>query len=297
MRAGEASRTAEYMALFRALESTRGDARLFDDPYAPAFLPTGLRVLAHASRLPPLGDVLRSYIDRRWPGTRTSAVARTRYIDDVVADALRAGATQVVILGAGYDARAYRLPGMARATVFEVDHPSTSARKRDVVATALGTLPAHVRFVAIDFDVDDLADAMHAAGYDPSAPTVVTWEGVTNYLTAPAVDGTLRWCAGAAAGSRVLFTYVHQRVLDDPSTFPGTDVLFATLRAAGERWTFGFDPAGLPGYLRERGLALDEDVGAADYRARCYGRAASAMRGYEFYRIAVTHVAKNGGGT
>jgi methyltransferase (TIGR00027 family) len=294
MRAGEASRTAEYMALFRALESSRGTARLFDDPYAARFLPAGLRLVAQAARVPVVGERVRSYIDRRWPGVRTSAVARTRYIDDVVADALRAGAEQVVILGAGYDARAYRVAGMPRATVFEVDHPATSARKRAAVAAAVGTVPPHVRFVAIDFDADDLATAMRAAGYDRARPTVVTWEGVTNYLTAPAVDGTLRWCADAAAGSRVLFTYVHQRVLDDPSAFPGTDVLFATLRAAGERWTFGFDPAGLPGYLRARGLALDEDVGAADYRARCYGPAAHDMRGYEFYRIAVTHVANEG---
>jgi methyltransferase (TIGR00027 family) len=291
MRAGEASRTAQYMALFRALESTRGAARLFDDPFASAFLPGGLRVVARAARVPPVGDLVRRYIDRRWPGVRTSAVARTRYIDDVVTDALRAGATQVVILGAGFDARAYRVPDMARAVVFEVDHPSTSARKRAVVAAAVGGAPPHVRFVAVDFDTDDLGAAMTAAGYDPSRPTVVTWEGVTNYLTAAAVDATLRWCASGAAGSRVLFTYVHRAVLDDPSAFAGTDAVFAALRAAGEEWTFGLDPSTLAAYLDERGLSLDEDLGAADYRARCYGPAAGDMRGYEFYRIAVTHVA------
>ena len=70
------------------------------------------------------------FIDRRWPGARTSGVARTRLIDDAVAAALRDGIDQVLILGAGFDCRAYRLPGIERARVFEIDHPSTSAKDR-----------------------------------------------------------------------------------------------------------------------------------------------------------------------
>jgi methyltransferase (TIGR00027 family) len=295
MRDGEASRTAEYMALFRALESTVAhDRRLFDDRFAAAFLPRRLSQVARLARIPVAGTLIRSYIDRHWPGARTSAVARTRFIDDVVAAALRSGVAQVVILGAGFDARAYRMPGMARAMVFEVDHPSTSARKRRVVESALGALPPHVRFVPLDFDAQDLASAMTSAGYDPALRTLVTWEGVTNYLTAAAVDGTLRWCAGAAAGSTVLFTYVHRDVLDSPDVFDGTERLFATLRAAGERWTFGLDPSSLPTFLVDRGLALAQDVGAAEYRALCYGPSATRMHGYEFYRIAVTHVGSGG---
>jgi methyltransferase (TIGR00027 family) len=197
-----------------------------------------------------------------------------------------------VILGAGFDARAYRLAAMSRTTVFEVDHPSTSAAKRSAVEAALGALPGHVRFVAIDFDTMRLPDAMDAAGFEPARRTIVVWEGVTNYLTEAAVDATLRWCAGLAAGSRVVFTYVDRRVIDVPAEFHGTAKLFATLAAADERWTFGLAPLRVPAFLAERGLVLDEDVGATDYRRRCLGEAAARVRGYEFYHVAVAHVAE-----
>ncbi len=292
MKEGEASRTAAYMALFRALESRLpAGRRLFEDRFALAFLPRRLRIVANLSRIAFLGDLLRGYIDRQWPGARTSAVARTKFIDDAAETALHSGVRQVVILGAGFDARAYRMPSMAKGIVFEVDHPSTLARKRRVVTTALGSLPRDVRFVPIDFTTDDLAGVMRAAGYDASQQTLFIWEGVTNYLTEAAVHETLLWCAGAGAGSTVVFTYVHRRVLDSPEEFEGTEKLFATLRAAGERWTFGLAPSGLRTFLAQRGLLLDEDVGASEYRARYFGPSAARMRGYEFYRIAVARVA------
>jgi O-methyltransferase involved in polyketide biosynthesis len=110
-------------------------------------------------------------------------------------------------------------------------------------------------------------------------------------VTEDAVDRTLRWCASAAAGGRVLFTYVHRRVIDTPQAFEGTEKLFTTLAAASERWTFGLEPSELARFLAQRGLVLEEDVGATDYRARHFGQAATRMSDYEFYRIAVAQVA------
>src|SRR5262249_61363212 len=96
--------------------------------------------------------------------------------------------------------------------------------------------------------------------------------------------------APAAAASRFASPVVRRAVLDDPESFFGTARLFAPLDASGERWTFGLDPAGLAGFLAARGLRLDEDISAGEYRRRCYGTMAAAMRGYEFYRIACAHV-------
>ncbi len=102
MKQGHASRTAEYMALFRALETTRSvDRRLFEDRLAISFLRPRLRLVVGLSKFLLAGALVRAYIDHRWPGARTSAVARTRFIDDVAANALRGGIEQVVILGAG----------------------------------------------------------------------------------------------------------------------------------------------------------------------------------------------------
>ena len=288
MQQGRASRTAEYMALFRALETARpAGARRCDDPLARAFLSPGLATVAALARIPGAADLVGRYIDRRWPGTRTSAVARTRWIDDALRRELAGGVPQLVILGAGFDSRAWRLPELRGVRVFEVDHPDTQARKRRALERAGVATPDTLRFVATDFDQQGLERAMAAAGYDAAQRTLFLWEGVTNYLSAAAVDTTLRWCAGAAPGSRVIFTYVHAGVLADPRAFVGTERLFATLAAAGERWTFGLHPEQLAGFLRERGLALEHDVGAAEYRRQVFGDAARAMRGYEFYRIAV----------
>ncbi|HVP28688.1 MAG TPA: SAM-dependent methyltransferase [Myxococcota bacterium] len=289
---GRPSRTAEYMALFRALETRLpADRRLFVDPFARRFLSPRLRFAVDLARLPGVARAECRLIDARWPGVRTSAAARTRFIDERLIEAVRRGAGQVVILGAGFDARAYRLAALRDCAVFEVDHPATQERKLRLLGPVAPTSSRRVRFVATDFAAGQLEAAMASQGYDAARPSLVIWEGVSNYLTEGAVDETLRWCAKGAVGSELVFTYVHAKVLREPGAFFGTAALLRTLEAAGERWTFGLDPARAPEYLRARGLELLDDVPASEYRARCYGPAAAGMKGYEFYRIARARVA------
>jgi len=275
------------MALFRALESVGpSTTRLFYDPFAIGFLRPALRAAVAASRTPVLGRLVPWLIDRRWPGARSSGVARTRLIDDALADAVRRGARQVAILGAGFDCRACRLPGLSGVRIFEVDHPQTQEAKRSWFEQRFGHAPAAVAFAAVDFDCHSLADRLIAAGFDAAVPTFFVWEGVTNYLTEPAVDSTLRFIGSTAPGSRVVFTYVHRGMIDGTESFPGTGRLTRTLRRVGEQWTFGFEPAEVPAYLAARGLRLIEDLGAREYRAR-YLPGGAAILGYEFYRAAL----------
>jgi methyltransferase (TIGR00027 family) len=296
MRQGHASRTAEQNALFRALEAARpAGKRLFDEPLARAFLRWPLTLVVRLGDFPGLHQVLPWYIDYRWPGVRSSVVARTKLIDDTIAGSFDEHIEQVVILGAGFDSRAYRLPSLRRVTVFEVDHPDTQAAKRAVLARMLSVPPEHVRFVATDFNQRDLVSAMAAAGYRESARTFILWEGVTNYLTEAAVDATLRWCARTPPGSLLLFTYVHSDILTNPSAFVGTKNLFAALERSGERFTFGIEPRRLPDFLADRGLTLLSDLGAAEYRQRYFGDAARRMRGHEFYRVALARVGHDAG--
>jgi methyltransferase (TIGR00027 family) len=291
MKKGHASRTAEYMALFRALESSRpARRRLFEDPLARHFLSPPLALVARASAVPALGSLVSWFIDDRWPGARSSAVARTRFIDDAVITCLENHIEQVVILGAGFDSRAYRLHALAKVAVFEVDHPDTLTTKRGTLDRALSSLPERVRFVPTDFNQRQLEETMAVAGYRNSVPTLFLWEGVTNYLTEAAVDATLRWCSRAAPGSWLGFTYVHRSVLDDPQSFFGTEKLLATLEASGENWTFGMDPSAVSDFLAQRGLTLERDLGAEDYRRLYFEEAARGMQGYEFYRIVVARV-------
>ncbi len=240
--------------------------------------------------MPGFRDFAPWFIDRRWPGVRTSVVARTRLIDDAIASSLRERVAQFVILGAGFDSRAYRLSGLGNTTVFEVDHPDTQAAKRLVLGRVLDRLPANVQFVATDFTQHGLESSMASAGYRESAPSLILWEGVTNYLTEAAVDSTLRWCSRSAPGSLLIFTYVHRDILTRPTAFAGSNRLFAALEKAGERLTFGIDPDQLPEFLSRRGLSLESDVGAAEYRERYFHEKARKMVGHEFYGVAFARV-------
>jgi methyltransferase (TIGR00027 family) len=290
----EASRTAAYMALFRALETGRRGG-LFADPYAVRFLPGGLRAAGAAARVPPLRAGVCRYIDRRWPGARTSAVARTRAIDDLLAEALGTGLRQVVFLGAGYDTRALRLPSLAGVAVFELDQPALLAAKRERLgADAERTGPATARAlrrVPIDFARDEVVPTLARAGFDPASPAVFVWEGVTNYLTAEAADSTFRAVASTARGGRLAFTYVHSGVIDGSVEFEGAERLRSTVSGVGEPWTFGLHPDELAAYLADRGLRLLGDEGADDYRRRLLGDSPHVLRGYAFYRLAVAEVA------
>ena len=285
MREGEQSRTAEYMALFRALETVRPpDRRLFADPLAASFLAAPLNRVARAARLPLLRAVMPWVIDRRVPGPRPSAVARTTVLDDALVAAIDGGVEQLVILGAGYDSRAYRLPGCARVDVFEVDHPDTQAVKRRVLTGALGQLPAHVRFVAVDFDHDYLVTALDRAGFRAGRPTFVLWEGVASYLTPEAVDATVRWAHDATGEhSELAFTYVHRGLIDGTVTFPHAEAWVRSVAEAGEPFVSGFDPAELPAYLEARGWEPLEDLSTTEALVR---RGLDPSGVPAFYRIA-----------
>ncbi len=291
MKQNQASRTAEYMALFRALESAcPSNVRLFEDQFAQGFLRPSLRTVARLSRFSLFGTLVSWLIDQRWPGARSSGIARTRFIDEALLDALQEDVKQVVILGAGFDCRAYRIPGIERARIYEVDHPDTLAAKREQLKRMLGALPEHVVFVEINFNAQQLKDVLPASGFEPGRPAFFIWEGVTNYLTEEAVDTTLQFISSTAVGSQLVFTYIHQGVLDNADGFEGTRNLIRLLQAEDEPWTFGLYPPQVASYLEVRGLQLLEDAGSVGYRARYMGRRGRHMHGYEFYRIARARV-------
>jgi methyltransferase (TIGR00027 family) len=287
------SHTAALVCLYRAIESARPPAtRLFDDPFAPRFLGWRFRTALRLSRLPLIGTAMPwSLVDGHWSGPRGTVSVRTRYIDDCLGEALRQGVEQVVILGAGFDCRAYRIRETAQRRVFEADHPAT----QDVKKRRLGALPSHVTYVPIDFTKDTLDAILPAAGYRQEARTFFICEGVTHYLPAHSVDVLFRYVGRSAAGSRLVFTYIHRGMLDGSARFVGADNTLATVRRAGEPYTFGFDPAELSRYLAARNLALVEDVGADTYRERYLtprGRGAEPLSEYQRAALAATSSAR-----
>ena len=289
MRNHEASRTAEFMAVFRASEHAKAaGSRAFADPLAAALLPGELRLAARLFGLRPAAALLNAYVDRRWPGARTSGIARTKLIDDWIEQAAD-GIDQVVLLGAGFDTRAWRLNALASARMFEMDHPNTAAMKQERLRSAHADLKK-VTFVKVDFETDDFDRLLRAAGFDAKRPAIVVWEGVSQYLTGEAVCGVMRWAGKLAPGSRFIFTYVHEGVLNGSVAFVGADKVIAKVDGSGEPWRFGLLPEELPAFLRERGLSLLSDLGADQYRAQVMGAESRHMQGYSFYHTALAEV-------
>ncbi len=242
------------MALFRAIESTRpAESRLFCDPYAALFLNGWRKWVYQAARFGAGRRIIERLLDGNSPGARAAGIARTQWIDAEVTRALEEPA-QLVLLGAGFDTRAYRLPTAQRVNTFELDRSETSLSKQAILRREIGSLPRHVKFVAIDFNKQSVSDALSGAGFDATRRACFVWEGVSNYLSAEAVDEVLRQISKAAAGSVLLFTYVDRRVLEQPDQFPGAPKLLSRLRSYGEPWTFGLDPKEIGEYLSARKL-------------------------------------------
>lgn len=287
MKDGKASRTAEYMALFRAVETAQpAGQRLFEDPYAASFLAEPLRTVASLARVPFLGRAVGWVLDTGWPRTRSSGVVRTRFIDDAVREALENGIGQLVLLGAGFDSRPYRLPEASGIAVYEVDHPATQAVKRARLAQSPAG-GAETHFVAVDFERQDFEAALRRAGFQTSAPAVFVWEGVVSYLSAGAVDENFaRLERLTARGSRLIFTYVHRGALDGSAHFDEATRWKTWVRVSGEPFTFGFEPAELTAYLARYGFVLGRDLSTAEIAAqlRLPDR---REEGSQLYRVAV----------
>ncbi len=299
MKPNTVSQTALGTAAGRAIESRRpANDRLFFDPFAIGFLPPTYRAMVGLLGLPVLGPALLALRERQVPGIMGNLVCRTRFIDDTLRDALAGGCEQVVILGAGFDTRAYRIPGADRVRVFEFDHPATQAWKRErIERMGFGPLP-HVAFVPVDFEQQRLAEAMAAASVGSGANTLVIWEGVTQYIAARAVDATLSDIRRAMApGSRVIFTYVHAGLIDGSLSIEGAERVMAEITRQGEPWIFGIHPGELAHYLAARGMELVADVGAMDYRARYLEPAGREMALFDGERIAIAQVVGETPGT
>jgi methyltransferase (TIGR00027 family) len=259
MNAGRPSRTARLVAIGRAM----ADAGLshipgFHDPTARVFLDAkGKRSLADIERALRAGKRgMRIEMARNLADTMA---LRTAAIDEAVRDAVAGGATQLVILGAGYDGRAWRMPELAGVTVYEVDHPATQSDKR----THLAELPATaaiVRFVPVDFERDSLDTALDRAGHDRSSPTCWIWEGVVMYLTRDAMRATLAAIAGRSAPASGLILNYH-------TAHSG---LWARLmlRLIGEPQISMWTKEEMAADLGSVGFVVREDSGMAEWNAR-----------------------------
>ena len=199
--------------------------------------------------------------EKRSPGVYFEHQARTHCLDAYVKAELAAGAGQLVILGAGFDTRAYRLvDGASPVRVFEVDHPLTAAEKRRRVKEVLGAEPPHVTYVSVDFTRETIEGALVNAGFSKAVRTVFLWEGVTPYLDDASVDATLSFVGRSAPLSAIAFDYLHADALKSPD--PRMKLTLASVAELGEPYTFAVNPDEVDALLERNGLQFVENIDA-----------------------------------
>lgn len=241
METGKASRTALRVAIRRAAHQIADPPPVLHDPIA-------VRLVGSAYEK----DLERA-MHKVGRDFRAFMAARSRYAEDHLAEAVKRGVGQYVVLGAGLDTFAYRnpFPGLR---VFEVDFPATQEWKRGMLLDAGIEPPENVTYVALDFEHKTLADGLREAGFEADVPAYFSWLGVVPYLTIDGFRATLHTIAQLPAPSAVSFDYCFPPELLTPERRAVFNTLAERVAAAGEPFQLFFTPDQMESELRQIGF-------------------------------------------
>ncbi|MBS0276843.1 MAG: class I SAM-dependent methyltransferase [Proteobacteria bacterium] len=261
--------TAERTALWRALHVAADAApHIIDDAI-------GLKLLA------PEGD-WRARPDMDAQGTRifrASIVARARFIEDLVIEQAARGVEQYVLLGAGLDSFAQRRTEIAaRLTVYEVDLPGPQAWKRRRLLEAGYGVPAWLKFVPVNFEMQSWWDRLIESGFDPRKPAVIASTGVSLYLTQAAIADMLRKIATLASGSTFAMTFIMPLEMSDPEERVVFEMAMRGAKASGTPFLSMFTPDQMLTLARDAGLKNARVVSGGDLAARYFAGRSDGLR-------------------
>ncbi len=249
MKHGQASRTALSAAGQRAAHQALEGGIVFADPLAEPILGRDAEEAIVLARAQP---------ERR--GLRFFVAMRSRFAEDSARRAIEAGVRQILVLGAGLDTFAYRLEPRDGLRVFELDHPATQRDKRARLHEAAIAEPAHVAYVAHDFEHGDMTEALQAGGLDVRQRTFVLWLGVAPYLTADAVYATLGALARFPGGVEVVFDYGNPPdTIEEESLRDSHHKMAARVAKSGEPFRCFFETPALHARARALGFVEIED--------------------------------------
>ncbi len=255
------------MALRRAAHQIYDSPVVFDDPIAVGILG---ETYAEQLRRTPLRP------DRPFStGLRAFLVARSRYAEDNLKQAVSRGVEQYVLLGAGLDTFGYRNP-FAKLRVFEVDHPATQQWKRELLQRNNIAIPDSIAYTPVDFERQSLAEELDSAGFDSQAPAFFAWLGVVPYLTLETFRATLGFISAQRPGSGLTLDYGQPR-----STLPmlermALDSLASRVEKAGEPFQLFFTPPEIAAELSR--FQSIEDLGAAEINARYFSERSDELK-------------------
>jgi methyltransferase (TIGR00027 family) len=270
MQANLPSRTALVTALMRSLHSRADPHPIFIDEWGDKLVSDSVRDriaeravqetgVTHASKAQAVDAWLHSN------PTYARVIARSQYTEDLLAAAIAAGTRQYVLIGAGLDSYALRVPANAQdVSIFEIDHPATQSYKLERIAQCGLEPPSRAQFLAADLRLETVEQVLSRSSFDRKQPAFFSWLGVSMYLTREANLACLGSIARAGAtGSELVFTYIDEAAFAVDSRESGG--LFAQVQrrvaSVGEPFLSGFDPAELGDELLGLGLQLEEDLG------------------------------------
>ena len=255
------SRTIEIPAIMRALHQTLdGDPKILLDPIAP-------RLIDADERRAWLTPLLAHPFAKQW---RAGFALRARYVEDALAEAVQSGVGQYLILGAGLDTFAYRQPTWASGLrVYDLDHPVSQQWKKDRLKASGIPIPSNSQFVPIDFERMSIAEGLNGSGFFFEMTALCSWMGVTQYLTADALDATLRFVLSLPAASEIIFSFILPQ--ETVSGVEAEALALAAQRSAevGEPWLTRFHPEELATKLGAMGFSRIVHLTPEDAR-RCY---------------------------
>lgn len=246
MRHGIPSRTALRVAMRRAAHQIVDGPLVLNDPWSVKILEPLLSVdgLNYEQKRAkhPVSKAFRSYM-----------VARSRYAEDELKLAYDAGVRQYVVLGAGLDTFALRCP-FKGLNIYEVDFPATQEWKHELMAEAGIPAAENLRFAAVDFEHQTLADGLAQAGFDAKAPAFFSWLGVTMYLTLEGFRATLGFIGERPAGSAVTLDFSVPKELLGLVERVALDRLAKRVEQAGEPFRLFFSVDEMAAEFRQAGF-------------------------------------------
>ena len=289
-----AASSAEGAAALRAAAASERERDIRGPDHLAGRLVSNAPRLTLLAKLPLIRRIGPRVAEWILPGSYWFELARTKRMDEVLQHELATGLEQLVILGAGFDTRAYRYADqLGDVATFEVDHPATASLKRHRLRRLFGALPSHVRYVDLDLNLGDIAGTLQRAGYRQELRTLVIWSGVTAYLQPRSVDAAFAWLATSAPpGSSIVFDYCFQDMVAGDDSYFGAPQLRRRLARGGEPLVFGIDPGRLPFFLSERGFRLISETSPDELERRFLvrGDGRRAGRVYGFAGIAHARV-------
>lgn len=284
------SRTALGNLAMASVANTERDPTLRSDDSIASRLLRWSDGSVVAARFNFLHPAIRVGIERIMPGYYGYALARVRHMDLIIREEASAGIESLVILGAGYDTRAYRMQELSKVKVVEVDHPATSRDKRRRLREEFGSLPENVSFVEVDFTHQDLLEVLVEEGHhEPSTETLFLLSGVSMYLPQDAMLKMFdQIAAHTSERTSILFDYIDANVLSEPGRYYGKQWVSYAKRI-GEKPSFGIAAGDTESLLAAHDLTLVSDMNADELATRYLRRADGSTVARPFQFVAIAH--------